>query len=115
MPSKRTVPTKVRAEFGVDKLGEGLAAQFDAYEPIEGLHVNGQLTKGENIGDLAGVAISYKAYIMSLEGKSSAEIDGFTGEQRFFMGHAQAWRSLYREDRLRSQILSETFGQKSIF
>ncbi len=94
-----------RAAF--DKLGEGLAAQFDAYEPIEGLHVNGQLTKGENIGDLAGVAISYKAYKMSLGEKPSAEIDGFTGEQRFFMGHAQAWRSLYREDRLRSQILSD--------
>lgn len=94
-----------RAAF--DVLGESLAAQFDAYEPIEGLHVNGQLTKGENIGDLAGVAISYKAYLMSLNGKPSPEIDGFTGEQRFFMGHAQAWRSKYREDRLRSQILSD--------
>lgn len=91
-----------------EALGERLAAQYDAYEPIEGLHVNGQLTKGENIGDLAGVAISYKAYLMSLEGKPSPEIDGFTGEQRFFMGHAQAWRSLYREDRLRSQILSDS-------
>ena len=89
-------------------LGERLAKQYDAYEPIEGLNVNGQLTKGENIGDLAGVAISYQAYVMSLGGKPSQEIDGFTGEQRFFMGHAQAWRSLYREDRLRSQILSDS-------
>lgn len=94
-----------RAAF--DVLGESLAAQFDAYEPIEDLHVNGQLTKGENIGDLAGVAISYKAYIMSLNGNPSETIDGFTGEQRFFMGHAQAWRSKYREDRLRTQILSD--------
>ncbi|MCY7296077.1 M13 family metallopeptidase [Alteromonas sp. a30] len=90
-----------------DVLGEKLAAQFDAYEPIEGLHVNGQLTKGENIGDLAGVTIAYKAYKMSLNGKGSPVIDGFTGEQRFFMGHAQAWRAKYREDRLRSQILSD--------
>lgn len=91
-----------------DVLGDRLAAQYDAYEPIEDLHVNGQLTKGENIGDLAGVAISYKAYKLSLNGKEAPVIDGFTGEQRFFLGHAQAWRSKYREDRLRAQILSDS-------
>ena len=91
-----------------DKLGNRLAAQYDAYQPLAGLNVNGQLTKGENIGDLAGVAIAYKAYLLSLDGKESPVIDGFTGEQRFFLGHAQAWRSKYREDRLRAQILSDS-------
>ncbi|MDU0355819.1 M13-type metalloendopeptidase [Paraglaciecola aquimarina] len=94
-----------RAAF--DVLAAKLVTQFDAFEPIEGQHVNGKLTLGENIGDLAGVNIGYKAYQMSLAGKQSKVIDGFTGEQRFFMGYAQVWRGKYREDTLRAILLSD--------
>lgn len=94
-----------RAAF--DVLGKKLIAQFDKFEPIDGQHVNGELTLGENIGDLAGVTIGYKAYQMSLEGKTSPVIDGLTGDQRFFMGYAQVWRSKAREDALRAQLLSD--------
>ncbi|WP_299083253.1 M13-type metalloendopeptidase [uncultured Paraglaciecola sp.] len=94
-----------RAAF--DVLGKKLVAQFDKFEPIEGQNVNGELTLGENIGDLAGVTIGYKAYQMSLEGKEAATIDGLSGAQRFFMGYAQVWRSKSREDALRAQLLSD--------
>ena len=65
------------------------------------------MTLGENIGDLAGVTIGYKAYQMSLDGKVAPVIDGLTGNQRFFMGYAQVWRSKSREDALRAQLLSD--------
>ncbi|WP_339726161.1 M13-type metalloendopeptidase [uncultured Paraglaciecola sp.] len=94
-----------RAAF--DVLGQKLTAQFNEFEPIEGQNVNGELTLGENIGDLAGVTIGYKAYQMSLEGKDAPVIDGLTGNQRFFMGYAQVWRSKAREDALRAQLLSD--------
>lgn len=94
-----------RAAF--DVLGKKLVAQFNEFEPIEGQHVNGELTLGENIGDLAGVTIGYKAYQMSLEGKEAPVIDGLTGSQRFFMGYAQVWRSKSREDALRARLLSD--------
>ena len=90
-----------------DILGKKLVAQFNKFEPIEGQNVNGELTLGENIGDLAGVTIGYKAYQMSLNGKDAPEIDGLTGDQRFFMGYAQVWRSKSREDALRAQLLSD--------
>jgi putative endopeptidase len=90
-----------------DALGKKLVAQYDAFEPIEGQNVNGSLTLGENIGDLAGVTIGYKAYQMSLMGKEAQVIDGLTGAQRFFMGYAQVWRSKSREDSLRAQLLSD--------
>jgi putative endopeptidase len=61
----------------------------------------------ENIGDLAGVSIGYKAYQMSLDGKTAPVIDGLSGDQRFFMGYAQVWRSKSREDALRAQLLSD--------
>ena len=77
---------------------DALVGQYDAYEPIEGLHVNGRLTLGENIGDLTGVTIGFKAYKNSLKGKKSPMIDGFTGEQRFFLGWAQVWRAKAREE-----------------
>jgi len=91
-----------------DILGKKLVAQFNKFEPIEGQHVNGELTLGENIGDLAGVTIGYKAYQMSLDGKDAAVIDGLTGNQRFFMGYAQVWRSKSREDALRAQLISDS-------
>ncbi|MEP1447463.1 MAG: M13-type metalloendopeptidase [Paraglaciecola sp.] len=94
-----------RAAF--DVLGKKLVAQFNEFEPLEGQHVNGELTLGENIGDLAGVTIGYKAYQMSLEGKAAPVIDGLTGNQRFFMGYAQVWRSKSREDALRARLLSD--------
>ncbi|PZP33826.1 MAG: peptidase M13 [Roseateles depolymerans] len=76
-----------------------LAEQFDAYEPIPGKHVNGKLTMGENIADLSGLQIAYKAYLRSLGGKPAPVIDGLSGQQRFFMGWAQVWRSKTREER----------------
>ncbi len=94
-----------RAAF--DVLGKKLVAQFDAFEPIPGQNVNGELTLGENIGDLAGVTIGYKAYHMSLGEKEGKVIDGLTGDQRFFMGYAQVWRSKMREDALRARLLSD--------
>lgn len=94
-----------RAAF--DVLGKKLVTQFNQFEPIEGQNVNGELTLGENIGDLAGVTIGYKAYHMSLEGKEAPVIDGLTGDQRFFMGYAQVWRSKMREDSQRAQLLSD--------
>lgn len=83
-----------------------LVAQFGAYEVLPGLKVNGELTLGENIGDLTGLTISYRAYQMSLGGKPAPVIDGLTGDQRYFMGWAQVWRSKERDDALRQQVLS---------
>ena len=94
-----------RAEF--DVLGKKLVAQFNKFEPIKGQSINGELTLGENIGDLAGVTIGYKAYQMSLNGTYAPMIDGLTGDQRFFMGYAQVWRSKSREDALRAQLISD--------
>jgi putative endopeptidase len=84
-----------------------LGAQFDALSPVEGLHVNGKLTMGENIGDLSGLAQAYRAYRISLGGKEAPVIDGFTGDQRFFMGYAQAWRENAREAIVRQLLLSD--------
>ncbi len=76
---------------------KALVAQYDAFEPVPGYHVNGALTLGENIADNSGLAIAYKAYRMSLHGKPAPVIDGLTGDQRFYMGFAQVWRSKMRE------------------
>ena len=75
-----------------------LVAQYNSYEPVPGYHVNGELTLGENIADNAGLAIAYKAYRLSLKGGDAPTIDGFTGDQRFCIGYAQAWRTKYRDD-----------------
>ncbi|MDH4260297.1 MAG: peptidase M13, partial [Gammaproteobacteria bacterium] len=77
-----------------------LIAQYDAYEPIPGQHVNGALTIGENIGDLGGISIAYKAYKLSLGGKEAPVLDGYTGDQRFFIGWAQVWAGKYRDESL---------------
>jgi endothelin-converting enzyme/putative endopeptidase len=85
-----------------------LAAQFDAYSPIEGVSVNGQLTLGENIGDLGGLAIAHDAYqrFVAEEYDGNAPlIDGFTGNQRLFLSYAQIWRSKMTEDRQRQLLL----------
>ena len=83
-----------------------LGAQYDAINPIDDLHINGKLTMGENIGDLSGLAQAYRAYRISLRGKDAPVIDGLTGDQRFFMGFAQIWRSKSRDEALRNQLLT---------
>jgi len=83
-----------------------LGAQYDSYEGLPGLHVNGKLTMGENIGDLSGLTISLKAYHISLGGKDAPVLDGFTGDQRFFLSFGQIWRSKYRDAQMRQQVLS---------
>ncbi|HWE06864.1 MAG TPA: M13 family metallopeptidase [Rhizomicrobium sp.] len=85
---------------------KALTAQYNSYEPLPGLHVNGAFTLGENIADLAGLTITYKAYHISLEGKPAPVLDGYTGDQRLFLSMGQIWRSKYREGALRAQILS---------
>jgi putative endopeptidase len=82
-------------------------AQYDALSPIPGMHVNGNLTMGENIADLAGLAMAYRAYQLSLNGRPAPVIDGYTGEQRFFIGWAQGWARKYREDELRKRLLTD--------
>ena len=80
-----------------DAAGKSLVAQYNAYEALPGIKVDGALTLGENIGDLAGLTVAFDAYKASLGGKPSPVINGTTGEQRFFLGWAQAWRVKYRE------------------
>jgi predicted metalloendopeptidase len=82
-----------------------LAAQFDAFCPLEDRCVNGRLALGENIGDLGGLSVALEAYKISLGGKDAPVLDGFTGFQRFFMGWAQVWRVYYREAALRQQLI----------
>ncbi|MFL5344672.1 MAG: M13 family metallopeptidase [Hyalangium sp.] len=86
--------------------GEALAAQFNAYRALPDLSVNGELTLGENIADVAGVSIAYDAYKRSLGGKAAPVLDGFTGDQRFFLGFSQVWRNKYREQLLRRLLLT---------
>ncbi len=83
-----------------------LVDQYYTFEPLPGLHVNGELTLGENIGDLTGVVISHRAYQLSLNNQAAPVLDGFTGDQRFFFGWAQAWRAKQRDDALRQQVLT---------
>jgi putative endopeptidase len=84
-----------------------LEKQFAAYSVLDDRHVNGALTLGENIGDLSGIAIAYRAYKLSLGGKEASDIDGFTGDQRFFMGWAQVWRRKYRDEDLTKRLLTD--------
>ena len=92
-----------RAEF--DKRGNALAAQFDQFEPFPGFKVNGRLTLGEDLADLAGLTIAYDAYRLSLGGKPAPVIDGLTGDQRFFLGWSQVWRRKHREADLKNRLL----------
>jgi putative endopeptidase len=84
-----------------------LGDQYDSYEPLPGLHIRGGATMGENIADLAGLSIAYKAYHIALGGNPAPVLDGFTGDQRFFLGLAQVWQSKFQEGDLRSRILSD--------
>jgi putative endopeptidase len=86
-----------------------LIAQYSAFEPeqLPGEKVNGALTIGENIGDLGGLTIAYKAYLKSLGGKEAPVIDGLTGPQRFFVGYAQIWRAKFRDAALRQRLATD--------
>jgi len=84
-----------------------LVAQYSGYEALPGKFVNGELTLGENIADLSGVAIAYKAYLLSLHGKEPAVIGGLDGKQRFFMGWSQVWRRKYRDAELVKRLLTD--------
>ncbi|HET7930305.1 MAG TPA: M13 family metallopeptidase [Rhodanobacteraceae bacterium] len=81
-----------------------LAKQFDGYEALPGLHVNGEQTLGEDIADISGLTIAYLAYHKSLDGKPAPVIDGLTGDQRFFLAFGQTWRSKMRDAALRQQV-----------
>jgi putative endopeptidase len=83
-----------------------LADQYSAYEPRPGLHFNGQQVLGENIADVAGLATAYDAYHLSLRGQPAPVIGGFTGDQRFYLGWAQNYRSKWREAALRRQVVT---------
>jgi putative endopeptidase len=84
-----------------------LVAQYDAYEPLPGRRVQGALTLGENIADLAGLTVAYDAYRHSLGGRRARVIDGLTGDQRFYLGWAQIWRRKYREANLLQRLLTD--------
>ena len=84
-----------------------LVAEFSAFEALPGLNVNGKNTLGENIGDLGGLNIALRAYHDSLRDRTAPVLDGLTGDQRFFLSFAQVWRSKYRDDALRNQVMSD--------
>jgi predicted metalloendopeptidase len=94
-----------RARF--EERTDRLVAQYDSFEALPDLFVNGKLTLGENIGDLGGAAIALRAYEMSLEGRESPIIDGLTGDERFFLGMAQVWRSKYRDEAIELRVKSD--------
>ena len=82
-----------------DALGAKLVAQYEAYEPIAGRHLNGRLTLGENIADVSGLQVAFAAYSRASDSQPASSIDGYTGAQRFFLGWSQAWRDKVREER----------------
>ncbi|HEX3423448.1 MAG TPA: M13 family metallopeptidase [Sphingomicrobium sp.] len=88
------------------KQADSLAKQFDAYEALPGLHLNGKLTINENIADVAGLGAAYEAYKASLGGKPAPVIDGLTGDQRFFLAFAQSWAAKWRPEALRQIVLT---------
>ena len=90
---------------------EALVAQYEKYQPLPDTNINGKLTLGENIGDLAGLTMAYRAYQRLVEttwgGEGAPLIEGYTGDQRFFIGYAHAWRGKYRDEALRERLLSD--------
>ncbi len=95
-----------RARF--EKKADCIVNQFDNYEVLPGLKMQGKLTLGENIADLGGLVIAYNAFKKSLEGKPRpAKIDGFTPEQRFFIGYALGWMVNQRPESIRTQVLGD--------
>ena len=94
-----------RAAF--TRLTQRLTAQYGSYEPLPGKAVNGQLTLGENIADLSGLSIAHKAYRLSQMDQPAPEIDGWSGDQRFFLGWAQIWRRKYRDAEMLRRLLTD--------
>jgi putative endopeptidase len=84
-----------------------LGAQYTAFEPLPGAHVNGDLTMGENIGDMGGLSLALDAYHASLRGSAAPVLDGLTGDQRVFLGWAQVWREKIRDETLRQRLVSD--------
>jgi len=84
-----------------------LGKQYSSYEAAPGVFINGELTMGENIGDMSGLEVAYEAYKMSLKGKPAPVIDGLTGDQRFFLAFAQTWRGNQRDDAIKTQVASD--------
>ena len=88
-------------------LTDALDKQYSSYEAAPGVFINGKLTMGENIGDMSGLEVAYLAYKMSLNGQPAPVIDGLTGDQRFFLAFAQAWRGKQRPDAIKTQVASD--------
>jgi putative endopeptidase len=86
---------------------EVLIKEYDGFEPVPGFHVNGALTLGENIADIAGIEIAHKAYLASLNGRTPPIIDGMTAEQRFYIGFAQSWLGKRRDESTIAQVKSD--------
>ena len=86
---------------------KALGAQYSSFEPLPGVHVNGDLTMGENIADLGGLTLALDAYHASLHGKPAPVIDGLTGDQRVFLGWAQAWRGKVTDSYVKKQVVSD--------
>jgi putative endopeptidase len=86
---------------------DALAKQYSSYEALPGLYVNGKQTLGEDIADVSGLTAAYRAYHLSLDGKPAPEVDGFSGDQRFFIAFGQAWRSKIRDAALRQRLATD--------
>jgi putative endopeptidase len=93
---------------------KALIAQYNAYEPVPDYHVNGALTLGENIGDNSGLAIAYKAYQISLAGGAAPIIDGFTGDQRLYLGWVQVWRGKAREAEAIQRVKADPHSPQAV-
>ena len=88
-------------------LTRAIASQYDKFEPVTGYFIDGNFTLGENIGDIGGLSLAYRAYKMSLNGEDPPVIDGLTGDQRFFLSWAQVWQRKYRDDALIQRLTSD--------
>jgi putative endopeptidase len=86
---------------------DSLKQQYASYEAAPGVFINGDLTMGENIGDMSGLEVAYTAYKLSLKGQPAPVIDGLTGDQRFFLAFAQAWRGNQRDEAIKTQVASD--------
>ena len=90
-----------------------LGAQYSAFEPLPGVHINGELTMGENIADLGGLTLALDAYHASLQGQPAPVLDGLTGDQRVLLGWAQAWRGKLTDDAIRRQVSSDPHSPRA--
>jgi len=92
---------------GFEQKTKALIEQYNNFSPIKDMTINGAFTLGENIGDLSGVAMAYRAYVSSLNGKEAPVIDGLTGAQRFFMGYAMSRKGKYKKEALINRLASD--------